>query len=254
MVQTLKRLLPFGAGGVPSDLPSFADLGADIHSHLIPGIDDGAKTMEEAVGLVQSLSSLGYRKLITTPHVMADTYKNTPEKILEGLESLRLELSRRGIDVAVEAAAEYYLDEGFLPLLERGEILTFGGRYVLFETSYVAKPLGLSEMIYEMLARGYKPVLAHPERYLYLHDTPEEYLTLKNRGVLFQINLGSLAGYYTQPVKKTAQWIIERGLADFVGSDVHKMRHVEFVKKSAAEPIFQKLLTGNALLNATLLE
>ncbi|MCK9372297.1 MAG: capsular biosynthesis protein [Sulfuricurvum sp.] len=232
---------------------TYSELGVDIHSHLIPGIDDGAKTMEESIELIQALSHLGYKKLITTPHIMYDAYRNSSEIILSGLDLLRKEIAVRNIDIDIEAAAEYYLDEHFLKLLNSNALMTFGSNYVLFETSYVARPYGLHEHIYAILSHGYKPVLAHPERYVYLHESYDEYRKIKDMGVLFQVNINSLIGYYTNPVKKAAEWIVENGLVDFVGSDTHKMRHVHFLEKAQTHPNFQKIFDHNTLLNQSLL-
>lgn len=239
-------------GGKKGPVYDFSSLRVDLHSHLIPGIDDGAKTMEESVALIEALGALGYEKLITTPHIMHDTYRNTPETILGGLEAVRGELRRRGIPVELEAAAEYYLDEHFLELLERGDILTLGDNCVLFETSYAIRPYALHEHIYAIRARGYRPILAHPERYSYLHDSPDEYRRIREMGVFFQLNINSLAGYYSTPVKKAAEWIIDHGLVDFVGTDTHKMRHVDFLSRAQRDPYFQKIFEKNTLLNATL--
>lgn len=238
--------------GKKSPEHTLSDLKVDVHSHLIPGIDDGAKSMEESIDLIQALSNLGYQKLITTPHIMYDAYRNNSEIILSGLELLRKEISVRNIDIRIEAAAEYYLDEHFLKLLDADELMTFGSNYVLFETSYVTRPYGLHEQIYAILSHGYKPVLAHPERYLYLHESYDEYRKIKDMGVLFQVNINSLIGYYTNPVKKAAEWIVENGLVDFVGSDTHKMRHVAFLEKAQVHPNFQKIFKMNTLLNGSL--
>lgn len=256
MVQTmawsLKDIFSRSAAGSITKA-TFADLTVDLHSHLIPGIDDGAKTMEESIELIRSLSELGYRKLITTPHIMQDMYRNTPDSILTGLDALRIEVEKNGIDMVIEAAAEYYLDEHFLTLLSGGEkLLTFGDNYLLFETSYTIRPYALFDHIYALSSQGYKPVLAHPERYSYLHDSLEDYHAIKKMGVFFQLNINSLAGYYSTPVKKAAEWIIDQGLVDFVGSDTHKMRHIDSLSKAKHSPHFQKLFEKNRLLNAAL--
>ena len=142
----------------------------DLHSHLIPGIDDGSKSMEESLTLLKGMEALGYEKVITTPHIMFDTYKNTPKIINEGLLSLREAAKFEGIDVEIEAAAEYYLDEGFYDHLHSDEVMSINGKYLLFETSYVSKPLQLEEMIFEIGTAGYTPLMAHPERYRYIKD------------------------------------------------------------------------------------
>jgi len=154
------------------DVPS---LKVDVHSHLIPGIDDGSQSMEESLLLLQGMKDLGYEKIITTPHIMKDSYCNTPEIIRNGLAELREAAKEKRINIVIEAAAEYYLDDGFLDHLERGDMMTLEGKYILFETSYFAKPLQLEEMIFEISAAGYIPVMAHPERYRYIKDPKLEY-------------------------------------------------------------------------------
>ncbi len=257
MVQTLitqlKSTLSFYSRGKNEPSLGLSSLVVDIHSHLIPGIDDGAKEMQESLELIKELSNLGYRKLITTPHIMHDAYRNTPADILQRLDDLRTNISKSGLDIEIECAAEYYLDEYFIQLLKKGDILTFGSNYLLFETSFAARPYALHEQIFLMKSLGYQPVLAHPERYAYMHDDFEEYKRIKEMGVLFQINLNSLTGYYTSAVKKAAEWLIENSLVDFAGSDTHKMRHIDFLKNVQTQPTFQKLLSKNTLLNAALL-
>jgi tyrosine-protein phosphatase YwqE len=225
----------------------------DLHSHLIPGIDDGAKTMEEAIKLILGLKALGYKKLITTPHIMSHRFPNSAETILRGLDALRRELERRDIDIAVEAAAEYYVDEHFLELLERGEILTFGTDYLLFELSYIAAPANLEALLFTLQSRGYRPVLAHPERYTYLQGRFDRYVALKEAGALFQLNGVSLAGHYAnKTVQTTARKLSERGMIDFVGSDTHGMRHIDSLRRGLETDVFQSLFRHNNILNAQL--
>ena len=141
----------------------------DVHSHLIPGIDDGAKTMQESIRLIKSLKELGFKKLVITPHTMYHKYPNSSNVILAGLEKLKIELKNQNVDMALEAASEYYLDEHFMKLLRERDILTFGSNYLLFEMSYGLKPVNFMSAIFDMKASGYQPVLAHPERYLLMH-------------------------------------------------------------------------------------
>src|SRR5690349_18476422 len=114
----------------------YSFLGADMHSHLIPGIDDGSQSMEESLELIRKFKSLGYRKLITTPHIMSDSFRNNPDIILEGLEKLRVAVKEAGIEIELAAAAEYYYDEGFSKLIKEKNLLTLNGNHVLFEVSY----------------------------------------------------------------------------------------------------------------------
>lgn len=236
---------------------ALAVLGADMHSHLLPGLDDGAETVEHSLDLLRALRELGYRKLIMTPHIMGDFFKNTPEGIRAALQVLREAAAVAGLDdVALDCAAEYYLDE-FLgrKLADGTEMLTFGGdkRYLLFETSYMNEPLNLFEIIFEMKAQGYRPVLAHPERYTYLYGRFSDIEKMRrDYDVLLQVNLNSLAGYYSPAAKKVAEQLVDAGMVDFVGTDTHHLRHTDtLLRRTLPQPHLEKLLKL-PLLNNTL--
>ncbi|ALW84654.1 capsular biosynthesis protein [Hymenobacter sedentarius] len=256
MATFLQRLF----GNKPAEgaaVPTLSELGADMHSHLLPGLDDGAETLEHALDLIRALSGLGFRKLIMTPHIMGDFYKNTPESIRVALQLLRDAAAQAGLEeIALECAAEYYLDEFLGQKLADGtEMLTFGGdkKYLLFETSYMNEPLNLFDIIFELKAQGYTPVLAHPERYTYLYGRFAEIEKLRrDHGVLLQLNLNSLAGYYSPAAQKVAEQLIDGGLVDFVGTDTHHLRHTEtLLRRALLQPYMQKLLQL-PLLNKTL--
>jgi protein-tyrosine phosphatase len=238
-------------------LDSLAVLGADMHSHLLPGLDDGAETLEHSIGLLQALRAIGYRKLVMTPHIMGDFYKNTPEGIRAALAQLREAAAAAGIvDVELDCAAEYYLDEFLGQKLTDGtEMLTFGGdkRYLLFETSYMNEPLNLLEIVFELQAQGYTPVLAHPERYTYLYGRFSEIEKLREKhGIRMQLNLNSLAGYYSPAAQKVAEQLIDGALVDFVGTDTHHLRHTDtLLRKTMRSPYLEKLLKL-PLLNSSL--
>lgn len=225
----------------------------DIHSHLIPSIDDGAKDMERSIELILSLKGMGYRKLITTPHV-SDMFLNSSKDILEGYMALKLELKKREIDIELEVAAEYYADEHFQELLNRKDLLTFGKeKYLLFELSYFTPPQDLESLVYDIRLAGYRPVLAHPERYIYLHDDIKEYKNIKSMGVLFQINLNSITNYYSEEVTDTVKQLIVNGMVDFIGSDTHHRQHVKYLKKCFSNTFYKKIFKYNKILNDTLL-
>jgi protein-tyrosine phosphatase len=234
-----------------------ASLGADMHSHLLPGLDDGAETLAHSLELLRELRELGFRKLIMTPHIMGDFYKNTPTTIRAALADLRQAATEAGLgDVSLECAAEYYLDEWLSQKLTSGtELLSFGGerRYLLFETSYMNEPFNLQQTIFELKAAGYQPVLAHPERYTYLYGRFSEIEKLKQEyGVLLQLNLNSLAGYYSPHARRVAEQMIDARLVDFVGTDTHHLRHTAaLASKTVVSPYFRKLL-ALPLLNNTL--
>ncbi len=224
----------------------------DMHSHLIPGIDDGVDDFEESVAIVKGLKDIGYKKLITTPHIMSDFYRNEPEVILEGRDKLRAILKEREIDIEIEAAAEYYLDDHFENMLSKKNLLTFGDNYVLVETSYLNAPSNFIELIFNAKIAGYKPILAHPERYIFLYDDFGKYEELYGRDILFQLNLASLVGYYSKEAKKIAENLLKNNMVNFIGTDIHHIRHLDSLIASTQTPAFQAA-TGMKLLNNTLL-
>ena len=254
---SLWQRLTGGAAPSPMAPRTRAALGADMHSHLLPGLDDGAETLAHSLDLLRALRDLGFRKLIITPHIMGDYYKNTPEGIRAALHLLREAAAGAGLDdVELNCAAEYYLDEFFGRKLADGtEMLTFGAdkRYLLFETSYMNEPLNLYEIIFALKAQGYTPVLAHPERYTYLYGRFAEIEKLRrDHGVLLQVNLNSLAGYYSPAAKKVAEKLVDGGLVDFVGTDTHHLRHTDtLLRRTLPLPYLEKLLRL-PLLNNTL--
>jgi len=171
-------------------------LEVDMHSHLIPGIDDGSPDLESSIALIEGFVQLGYRKLITTPHINGDYYRNTPEIISSNFEILKQEVENRNIPIELSFAAEYMLDHLFAELLKQRKLLVMQGNYVLIELSYFNPPPHLYEVIFELQVAGYKVMLAHPERYSYWHHTMNAYEDLKNRDVFFQLNLVSLSNHY----------------------------------------------------------
>jgi tyrosine-protein phosphatase YwqE len=223
---------------------NLATLKADMHSHILPGLDDGAETLEKSLGLVEKMVGLGYQKLIMTPHIMGDFYKNTPEGIREKLTLLRTAVEEKGWGIELDFAAEYYLDEWFIRKLENNEkLLTFGDNYLLFETSYINEPSFLKDAVFQIQSAGYKPVLAHPERYTYLYGKFSELEKLREAGVLMQLNLNSLGGYYSEGAKRIAEKLVDAQLVDFAGTDAHSQKHLAFLQKAMASKHFGKLMT-----------
>ena len=224
----------------------------DMHSHLLPGLDDGVATLEDAEQIILSLIELGYRRIITTPHVMSDAYRNTPEIILDKLEILRKHLQERNIEINISAAAEYYLDEALFKMVETQQpLLTFGQKYLLFETNFLTEPFNLKEFIFLATTKGYKLVLAHPERYLYLQNNLPKVQDLLDRGVLMQMNISSLTGYYSRPVQQMAFKLVDRGMIHWLGSDCHHLQHIKLIEQARDLRYFRKALTL-PLMNNTL--
>jgi len=235
-----------------SEAVDLSSLYTDLHSHLIPGIDDGSKSMEDSITLIRELWDLGYRKLITTPHIMADYYKNTPDIILSGLEDLRAELKKQGIAMEVEAAAEYMLDDGFMTKLEEGNLLTFGNKFILVELPYVEEPPNLGTIFFELQTNGYQVVLAHPERYNYWHQDFSKYQDLFDRNIFLQININSLTGWYSPESKAVVEKLIENGLVSFLGSDLHNQNYLQELKKSRFMPALAEVIGNPKILNSKL--
>jgi tyrosine-protein phosphatase YwqE len=199
----------------------------DIHSHLIPGIDDGAKSNDESIKLITELENIGFKQFITTPHIIHNLWNNTYDSIKEGEKSLAEVLKENASKSEVKAAAEYMMDTYFLELLQKEKLLTLKDNYILVEMSYLNPPLQLLDIIFDIQVAGYKPILAHPERYLFYHNNTEAYTKLKKAGCLFQLNLLSVTGYYGENVTKIAEKLLMTQLIDFVGSDVHHLNHVQ---------------------------
>jgi len=245
----------FGRTSAP-EMPSLAVLGVDMHSHLLPGLDDGAETLEQSLQLLRGLRELGYHKLVLTPHVMGDFYRNTPEGIRNSLAVLQQAAAQAGLgDVQLECAAEYYLDESFAARLESNEdLLSFGGaqRLVLVETSYINEPFNLTETVFKLKAAGYQPVLAHPERYTYLYGRFDDLVKIREEGVLLQVNLNSLIGYYSTGAKRVAEKLIDAGLVDLLGTDAHNLKHLENIRTKVLASGYLPKALALPLLNSSL--
>ncbi|MCB0653592.1 MAG: hypothetical protein KDC85_20105 [Saprospiraceae bacterium] len=219
----------------------FSTLGVDMHSHLIPGIDDGAKDMEDSLAIIEQLRDLGYKKIITTPHTYEAYYPNTAAVILEGLENLRNALEKAGIEVEVSAASEYFMDEHFESLLEKKELMTLGEtNFVLVEMSFFGAPPALEEYIFQMRLAGYHPVLAHPERYAFFANKFKYYERLVELGCALQINALSLTGHYGALARKTAEKLLKKEMVTFFGTDCHNLGHTAQLQQLARSGKWQK--------------
>lgn len=196
----------------------------DIHCHILPGIDDGAATIEESINLIKKFAILGIDQFIATPHIMEDYYSNDDNTIAHAFEILQDSLTTaRLTHVIIHPSAEYMMDNHFEELLEQRNIHPLKGKYVLVEMSYFQPPINLHEIIQRIRQQGFLPVLAHPERYSFYHGKKRYYHTLKQLGCFFQMNLLSLSDHYGKSVQKTAHYLLEEKLIDFVGTDTHNI-------------------------------
>ncbi len=212
----------------------------DLHAHLIPDIDDGPKTMEESLVLIKGLVQLGMKHLTATPHVFSDYYPNTKEAILKSFQQLEEEVKKAKIEVQLHCAAEYYLDDHFIELLTNNALLPIYENRILVETSTLSQDSNIEHYLFELQAKGFQPILAHPERYLYFENS--DFTRLKERGCLFQVNFLSLTGYYGKEVLKKVKFFQEKGYIDYIATDIHHSRHLKAIQKGYANRKVRKLL------------
>lgn len=238
---------------IPSP-PDLSGLATDMHSHLLPGIDDGSPDVETSISLIRGLTALGYKKFITTPHILWDIYKNTPDTISPAYHQLQQALLDNNMNVPMQFAAEYFLDDHVTDLIEREEaLLTIKKNWVLTEFSFVSAPLDLKEKLFALQMAGYHPVLAHPERYLYFSRDKSVYDTLKEAGYYFQVNLLSLTGYYGRGPQELGEYLIKKKYVDLLGSDLHHTRHLQTLQTHPQLTDFIKEVQDSGkLLNSSL--
>lgn len=204
----------------------------DIHNHILPGIDDGAKTVEDSIALIKAFNAFGVTHFIATPHIMHNYYPNDKETIAKALSQVQHALISHDLKhISVEAAAEHMIDDNFEHLLETGTAMAMREAYLLVEMSYLQPPINFEEAIIKTASKGFYPILAHPERYGFLHYRRRKYGEYKEHGILFQMNLLSLSEYYGKDVPKVANELLQEGLIDFLASDVHNLDQLDSLKK-----------------------
>lgn len=234
-------------------LPDLSWLNADMHSHLLPGIDDGSQEAATSVEMIRGLMQLGYKKIITTPHVLWEIYPNTTDVILQKKAALQRVLEAENVDVELHAAAEYFIDEHFEnELKNKVPLLTLKDNLVLVEFSMITAPLDLMDILFEMQLQNYQPIIAHPERYVYLRHRKEFFDQLKNAGCFLQLNLLSLTGHYGTAVQELAEYLVKKSYYDYAGTDMHNPRHLEALRELTASAFFTQLRQSGRLKNSLL--
>ena len=234
--------------------PDLSGLVTDMHSHLVPGIDDGATDVGNAIELINGLKELGYQKFITTPHVLWDIFKNDSSTITPAYDDLKAGLTEANNTVPIKFAAEYFLDYHVDELIgDEIPLLTIKDNLVLVEFSFVSAPLDLKEKLFSLQMSGYQPVIAHPERYTYFGRTKDKYEELKEAGHYLQVNLLSLTGYYGKIAQEIAQMLVKNKFVDFLGTDLHHIRHLNALQSASQLTDTIKLLQdAGTLLNPVL--
>lgn len=227
----------------------------DVHSHLLPHFDDGVDNFNQSIQLVIEFQKMGFKKLVLTPHIMQGFYERSVEELAAQTEELRFLLKRSGVPMLIDLAAEYYLDEYFFELLEdKKPLLTLdkSNRYLLVETSFVAKGQFLLEAVERITNAGYIPVLSHPESYSFLKDNVELIKELRMKGMLFQVNINSLIGYYSKQARQTAELLINQRLVSFLGTDCRSFSQLTYLRKAMITNAYDNVCCQDLLNNSLL--
>lgn len=228
----------------------FSAVGVDMHSHLIPGVDDGAKNVDDSIELISGLKNLGFSHLITTPHTLQEIHPNTKESLTNGHALLADKLPE---GISLNLSSEYYLDEQFKNQVEENGVMPFKGNRLLIEFSQISRPHNLEEFVFELGIKGYQVVLAHPERYLFFHKQFDYYSRIKDLGVELQVNALSLTLHYGKGIKAIAEKLIEKDMIDFIGTDIHHVKHLDLLKQVPGTKHFGRLIDSGLLKNKELL-
>lgn len=228
----------------------FSSIGLDMHSHLIPGVDDGAKNVEDSIEIISGLKELGFHHLITTPHTLQDIHPNTTETLKNGHSLLEGKIPT---GITLRLSSEYYLDEQFQNQLLGENLMPLPGNRLLVEFSQISRPHDLEEVFFDLGIKGYQVILAHPERYLFFHKHFDYYKRIKEMGVELQVNALSLTEHYGKGIKSIAEKLIEKDMIDFIGTDIHHVRHLESLKKVPKSKYFERLVKSGLLKNQELL-
>ncbi len=224
----------------------------DVHSHILPGIDDGADNIEESITLIRRLHALGIKRIIATPHITEEVFPNNRKTIENAYQQLRVSLDKENIDIDISYSAEYRLDSNFVEHLNRNEIIAFPQNYLLIENSFLQPYWKLEDMIFQLNLAGYKPILAHPERYTYYHSDFSVFDKLQNLGCKFQVNILSMAGCYGKETKKASLHLLDKGYINFLATDIHHIRHIIAIEEFLQSSEFRKVSPKLNLLNDTI--
>jgi protein-tyrosine phosphatase len=233
-----------------SQYSCFSAIGVDMHSHLIPGVDDGAQDVADSINLIKGLKNLGFSHLYTTPHTLLDFHPNTITSLQTGYALLDGKLPE---GITLNLSSEYYMDEGFHEQLKTNQLMPLPGNRLLVECSQISRPHDLESVIFDIGMKGFQPVLAHPERYLFFHKDFAYYQKLKDLGVELQVNALSLTDHYGKSIRKVAEKLIDNEMIDFMGTDIHHIRHLEVLKKVPLTRHFERLINSGLLKNQSLI-
>ena len=225
----------------------------DVHCHLLPGVDHGSPDVPTSLLLLGLEQKMGIDRIIATSHVTQNTFENTPETLRPAHSTLCQAVAQAGMDMRIDLAAEYRIDDFSLSQFKAGQFLTYPGNFLLLENAFQQEILGMDELIFNLQLKHLSPIIAHPERYEYYAHNPSRFSQLHNAGVLFQTNLLSFTGYFGSRAIETAWWLLDNDLIDFLGSDMHHEKHaqtlIDFIGSRDYRRIADRLATR--ILNDT---
>ena len=228
----------------------FREVCLDMHSHIIPGVDDGAKDITDSLALMNGLKKLGFDHLFTTPHTQQDIHPNTKEGLEKAHALLNCKIPK---GLTLRLSSEYYLDNQFRLQLEAGAVMPLPGNRLLIECNKFIKPYDLEDRIFDVIVRGFQPILSHPERYLFFHSRFGYYKRLKKLGVELQLSALSLTDYYGKNVRRISEQLIKEDMIDFIGTDTHNLKHIETLIEVPRNKYFARLLDSKLLKNHELI-
>ena len=227
----------------------------DVHCHILPGVDHGSKNVEQSLAMLQAQLNMGINRVICTSHVTAGTFENTPQSLGDAYQLLKQAVADAGLPVELHYSAEYRLDEYFQQERAAEHLIPMPGNYLLLENSFQQELLGLDELFFELRIKRYHIMMAHPERYSYYTRRRQRYEELHRRGVKFQVNILSLAGYFGEGARSNALWLLKNDLVDMLGSDMHDLDHARVIQDYINSKEWRKKIAPaleNRLLNDTL--
>lgn len=218
----------------------------DFHTHILPGIDDGAKNYDQAIKIIQQAKAAGFTDVILTPHYIEEYYEADEQARKSLMEQLQKEA-----DINLYLGNELYITRNIEELLKSKKISTINNsKYVLMELPFNNKVIYLNEVIYKLISLGKVPIIAHPERYEYIQENPDVLEELIEDGVLFQMNYGSIIGQYGKKAQKTAKYLLKKGYINFLGSDTHRMDGI-YLKLDKALKKIEKIIGKESLYEIT---
>ena len=201
----------------------------DVHCHILPGVDHGSQSVEQSLEMLRAQAEMGIDSVILTSHVTAVTFENTRESLMDAFLKLKDAVTDDGLDMKLYLSAEYRMDEYFDKEYAADHLIPMPGNHILLENSFQQELMNLNELLFDLQVKGYRTILAHPERYSYYSRRRKRYEELHNAGARFQINILSFTGYFGEEARESALWFAKNGMIDYLGSDMHNLKHAHII-------------------------